>query len=55
MVWACGENGLQPLGQKGVDLGCKWRAGMRETEVRLDAWCEGGLATLKKKIGRIDF
>ena len=23
--------------------GSKWRAGMRETEVWLDGWCEGGL------------
>ena len=27
----------------GVDGGSKWRAGTRETEVRLDGWCEGGL------------
>ena len=31
------------FGQKGVDAGGKWRAGTRETEVRLDGWCEGGL------------
>ena len=64
MVWACGENGLQPLGQKGVDGGCKWRAGTRETEVRLDAWCEGGLgqqrndgggcATMHKRSERVE-
>ena len=30
-------------GQKGVDGGSKLRAGTRETEVRLDGWCEGGL------------
>ena len=30
-------------GQKGVDGGSKWRAGTRETEVRLDGGCEGGL------------
>ena len=30
-------------GQTGVDGGSKWRAGTRETEVRLDGWCEGGL------------
>ena len=29
--------------QKGVDGGSKWIAGTRETEVRLDGWCEGGL------------
>ena len=30
-------------GQKGVDGGSKWRAGTRETEVRLDEWWEGDL------------
>ena len=30
-------------GQKGVHGGSKWRAGARETEVRLDGWSEGGL------------
>ena len=35
MVWACGENG--------VDGGCKWRAGTRWTEVRVDGWREYGL------------
>ena len=29
-------------GQKSVDGGSKWRAGKRESEVRLDGWCEGG-------------
>ena len=28
--------------QKGVDGVSKWQAGTRETEVRLDRWCEGG-------------
>ena len=28
---------------KGVDGGTMWRAGTKETEVRLDEWCEGGL------------
>ena len=40
MVWACEKNGLVSFGQKGVDGGSKWRAGTRETEVRLDGWCE---------------
>ena len=40
MVWECGKNGLVPYGQKGVDSGSKWRVGTRETEVRLDGWCE---------------
>ena len=43
MVCACGKNGLVPYGQKGVDGGSKWRVGTRETEVRLDGWCEGSL------------
>ena len=43
MVWACGNNGWVPYGQKGVDGGSKWRACTRETEVRLYGWCEGGL------------
>ena len=43
MVWACGKNGRVRYGQNGVDGGSKWRAGTRETEVRLDGWCEGDL------------
>ena len=43
MVWACGKNGRVQYGQKGVDGGSKWRAGTRETEVRLEGWCDGGL------------
>ena len=29
--------------QKGVDDRSQWGTGTRETEVRLDGWCEGGL------------
>ena len=43
MGWAYGKNGRVPYGQKGVDDRSKWRTGMRETEVRLDGWCGGGL------------
>ena len=43
MVWACEKNGWVPYGQKGVDGIRKCRAGTRETEVRLDGLCEGGL------------
>ena len=43
MVWACGKNGSLPYGQKGVDGQSQWGTGTRETEVRLDGWCEGGL------------
>ena len=32
-----------PYGQKGIDGRRKWRTGTRETEVRLDGWCKGGL------------
>ena len=32
-----------PYGQKGVDGQSQWETGTRETEVRLDGWCEGGL------------
>ena len=31
------------MARRGVDGGSKWRAGTRETEVRLDGWCEGCL------------
>ena len=34
---------MSTVWQKGVDGGSKSRAGTRETEVRLDGWCEGGL------------
>ena len=30
-------------GQKGVDGRSQWGTGTRETEVRLNGWCEGGL------------
>ena len=39
MVSACGRNGCVPYGQKDVDIGRKWRAGKRETEIKLDGWC----------------
>ena len=29
--------------QKGVNGRSRWGTGTRETEVRLDGWCEGGL------------
>ena len=43
MVWACSNNGSVPYGQKGVDGRSRWGTSKRETEVRLDGWCEGGL------------
>ena len=43
MVYACGKNVRVLYSQKGDDGGSKWRVGMRETEVRLEGWCEGGL------------
>ena len=30
-------------GQKGVDGRSQWGTSTRETEVKLDGWCEGGL------------
>ena len=51
-----------PYGQKGVDGQSQWWAGTRETEVRLDGWCVGGLrqqrndgggcVTMHKKVGK---
>ena len=43
MVRACGKNGRVPYGQEGDDGRSQWRTLTRETEVRLDGWCEGGL------------
>ena len=34
---------MDEYGQKGLNGGSKWRAGMRETEVKLDGCCEAGL------------
>ena len=48
MGWACGKNGLVPYREKGVDGGRKWRTGARETEVRLNGWCEGGLGATEE-------
>ena len=36
MVLSCGKYGLVSYGQKAVDGVSMWRAGTRETEVRLD-------------------
>ena len=51
-------------GQKGVDGRGQWGAGMRETEVRLDGRCEGGLTqqrndgggctTMREKLERVE-
>ena len=64
MVWACRKNGRVPYGQKGVDGESKWRTGTRETEVRLDGRCEGGLgqrgndcggcATMRERYERVE-
>ena len=37
--------------QKGVDGRSKWRVGMRQIEVRLDGWCEGGLVGQQSNVG----
>ena len=44
---------------KGIDCGCKWRAGTGSTDVRLDGWREdilgqqrndgGGCATMRER------
>ena len=36
---------------KGVEGGSKWRAGTRESEVRLDGWCDGSLGQHKNYRG----
>ena len=38
-------------GQKGVDGRSQWGMGMRETKVRLDGWCEGGLRQQRNDSG----
>ena len=43
MIWASEKNGRVWYGQKSLDNGSKLRVGPRETKVRLDGWCEGGL------------
>ena len=50
--------------QKGVDGRSQLRTGSRETEVRLDGWCEGGLrqqrndgggcATMRERLERME-
>ena len=50
--------------QKGVDGRSQWRTVTRETEVRLDGWCEGGLgqqtndgggcATMRERSERVE-
>ena len=64
MVWACGKNGSVSYGQKGVDGRSQWRTGTRETEVRLDGWCEvglrqrrndgGGCASMRERSERVE-
>ena len=64
MVWACGKNGRVQYGQKGADGRSQWGTGTRETEVRLNGWCEGGLrqqrndgggcATMRKRSERAE-
>ena len=51
MVCTCGKSGWASCGQKGVDARSKWRAGTRETEVRLDGWCECGLGQQRNDCG----
>ena len=37
--------------QKGVDVGSKWKAGTKKTEVRLNRRCEGGLGQQRNNGG----
>ena len=53
-----------PYGQKGVDGRSQWLTGTKETEVRLDGWCDdglrqqrnddGGCATMREKPERVE-
>ena len=47
----CVKNGRVPYGQKGVDGCSQCGTGTRETEVRLDGWCEGGLRQQRNDCG----
>ena len=57
-------NGLVPYSQKGVDGRSRWGMDTRETEVRLDGWCEGdlrqqrndggGCATMRERSERVE-
>ena len=49
--WFGGKNGRVPYRQKGVDGRSQWGTGTRETEVRLDGWCERGLRQQKNDGG----
>ena len=42
MVLAC-ERMIEYRMARRVAGGSKWRAGMRETQVRMERWCEGDL------------
>ena len=37
---------MSTIWQKGVDGRSRWRTGIRETEVRLDGWCEAMLGII---------
>ena len=64
ITYACGKNGCIPYDQKGVDVRSQWGMRTRETKVRLDGWCEGGLrqqrndgggcATMRKRLERVE-
>ena len=51
MAWACRKNGRVLYDQKGVDGRSQWVMGTRETKVRLDGWCEGGLRQERNDCG----
>ena len=39
------------MARRGVNGRSQWRMGTRETEVRLDGWCEGGLRQRRNDCG----
>ena len=47
----CLKNEPVKFGQKGVDGGSKWRAGMRQTEVRQDGWYESEIGQIRNDCG----
>ena len=55
---------MERMERKDVDGRSQWRTGTRETEVRMDRWCEGGLrqesndgggcATMRERSERVE-
>ena len=51
MFWACVKNGSVLYRQKDVHGRSQCGTGTRETEVRLDGWCEGGVRQQRNDCG----